>query len=78
MSDTDAQFEAMMEQARKTLGLTTWRERGSDSLDFYDLHVGTLAAAIVDAYKAGYTEAMGRAMRIVESSLGGHAHATPL
>lgn len=39
--------------ARKTLGLKTLETRNSDRLDFQDLHVASIKAALLAAYQAG-------------------------
>jgi len=44
--------------ARKHLGLETLNERKSDSLDFHDLAVWSIEAALKAAYEAG--QAYGR------------------
>ena len=39
--------------AREFFGITTLESRNSDSLDFYDLSVGSLEGALFAAYEAG-------------------------
>lgn len=39
--------------ARQTLGLETLETRNSDQLDFQDLHVASIKAALLAAYQAG-------------------------
>ena len=43
--------------ARKHLGLTTLEARNSDSLDFHDLAVWSIEAALKAAYDAGLAAA---------------------
>jgi hypothetical protein len=38
---------------REELGLATLELRNSDSLDFHDLHVGRIKAALTRAYREG-------------------------
>lgn len=45
--------------ARKVLGITTLDSRNSDSLDFYDLSVGSLERALLAAYEAGRKSQVG-------------------
>lgn len=45
--------------ARKFLGITTLESRNSDSLDFYDLSVGSLERALLAAYEAGRKSQVG-------------------
>ena len=45
--------------ARKILGITTLESRNSDSLDFYDLSVGSLERALLAAYEAGRKSEVG-------------------
>lgn len=39
--------------AKKTLGLETLETRNSDRLDFHDLNVASIKAALLAAYQAG-------------------------
>jgi len=39
--------------AKQTLGLETLETRNSDRLDFHDLSVGSIRAALLAAYQAG-------------------------
>ena len=52
----DAHFaasEAIAQIARRVLGIPTLKVRGSDSLDFHEVGVGSLEQALRAAYKAG-------------------------
>lgn len=44
---------AILERARERLGVPTFDERGSDRLDFHELHVLTLLDALQLAFDAG-------------------------
>jgi len=48
----------MDEEIRKIIaehfpGIETLETRDSDSLDFYDIHVGSIVKAVTEAYRAG-------------------------
>lgn len=43
--------------ASRYLGADTLAERHSDALDFHDVHVGNIRAALLAAYEAGKTAA---------------------
>lgn len=45
------------EIARRRLGIKTIRTRGADGLDFHDLHVGRVRAALAEAFEAGRASA---------------------
>jgi hypothetical protein len=44
---------AISQIASKTLGIKTLDTRNSDRLDFHDLSVGSISAALDQAYEAG-------------------------
>ena len=48
-----AASEAIAQIARRVLGVPTLKVRGSDSLDFHDVGVGSLEQALRAAYEAG-------------------------
>lgn len=45
--------ETVKKIARRDLGIETLDARGSDSLDFHDLHVDVLKEALLAAHEAG-------------------------
>ena len=49
--------DAINRIARETLGLETLETRWSDSLDFHDLAVWSIKAALEAAYQAGFEAA---------------------
>jgi hypothetical protein len=51
------------EIATKHLGLPTLEERGVDRLDFHELSVASIRAALEAAYAAGATSAAAKAVR---------------
>lgn len=54
---------AIVEVAARHLGLDTLDERASDRLDFHDLSVGSIRAALEAAYAAGAASVAGKAIR---------------
>lgn len=54
-TDHDALFETI---AREMLGIETLATRNSDRLDFHDLAVWSIAAALNRAFVAGYQQAV--------------------
>lgn len=54
---------AIVEVALRHLGLNTLDERGSDRLDFHDLSVGSIRAALEAAYTAGAASIAAKAVR---------------
>lgn len=53
--------------ARKRMGIETLKTRNSDMLDFHDVGVTNIRAALQEAYASGY--AHGRERGIAETSL---------
>ena len=53
---TPAQI-AVAKIARERLGIESLEPRGRDRLDFYDLHVDSIRAALEEAFAAGEAEA---------------------
>lgn len=53
MPDADKMNHALTQIANKHLHLDTLEERRSDDLDFHDLAVWSIRAALEAAYKAG-------------------------
>lgn len=49
----ESRDEALLAIARHTLGLVTLEARGSDGLDFRDVAVWAIRAALEAAYEAG-------------------------
>jgi hypothetical protein len=45
--------QALDQIAKQTLGLETLETRNSDGLDFHDLNVASIKAALLAAYQAG-------------------------
>jgi len=43
----------LLEIAKKHFGVNTLEYRGSDSLDFHDISVGAMSAALKEAYELG-------------------------
>ncbi len=59
------QMETALEDALQHLsGVETLQERKSDELDFHDVSVWSLKAALEAAYKAGRKDEMERAERV--------------
>jgi hypothetical protein len=57
MSKTTDKAETLVEEiAKKHLGIETLEERKSDSLDFHELSVWQIRAALLEAYEAGRRE----------------------
>lgn len=52
LKETEQKLEKI---AQEKLGVDTLEQRWSDSLDFYDLSVWQIKAALVAAYEAGKT-----------------------
>lgn len=52
LKETEQKLEKI---AQEKLGVGTLEQRWSDSLDFYDLSVWQIKAALVAAYEAGKT-----------------------
>ncbi len=49
----DDQATTLLAIAQKHFGIETLKERKRDSLDFHDIHVGQIKAALEAAYQAG-------------------------
>lgn len=49
-----AQSLAVTDIAQRVLGLTTLDTRDSDALDFHDIHIENIRAALNAAYEAGF------------------------
>ena len=47
------QITTLLAIAQKHFGVETLEERNRDSLDFHDIHVGKIKAALEAAYEAG-------------------------
>jgi hypothetical protein len=56
-------YRAITEIAVRHLGLDTLDERGSDRLDFHELSVGSIRAALEAAYAAGAASVAAKAVR---------------
>ena len=54
---------AIVEVAAQHLNLDTLDERGSDRLDFHDVSVGSIRAALEAAYTAGAASIAAKAVR---------------
>ncbi len=64
ITQSDARrHRAIVYVAARHLGLNTLDERGSDRLDFHDLSVGAIRAALEAAYAAGAASVAGKAIR---------------
>jgi hypothetical protein len=50
---TMTKTQTLEQIAKKTLGLETLETRNSDRLDFHDLNVASIKAALLAAYQAG-------------------------
>lgn len=61
--------EAILKIAQTHLGLETIETRKSDSLDFYDLAVWTIRAALEAAYTAGHAAGYDAGRRATNRSL---------
>ena len=57
-------LEQLQAIARKRLNISTLADRNSDSLDFHDISVAGLRAALRDSYEAGFRAGVAREERI--------------
>lgn len=56
----EAKADSVVEDIAKRIGIKTLKTRNSDSLDFHDIPVWSLKAALIAAYEAGRSAKKGK------------------